>query len=1060
MFIYQFLLLVGIIAVSWENIKAADVYLNNFETNSYGALFFDKNDDQHTGSSVSGLGDVNGDGYSDILIGAYNSSSIESNPAVVAYMVHSKSFNNFNHNLTLSTLTSNSEWSGTIIIGRSPKDSCGYTVSSAGDFNNDGFADFAISCPHADYQETSSSTRLNAGVAYLIFGSSNLSSIIYLNETMEGSYSGLRFWGGMEDEQSGMALAGGVDVNGDSYDDFFISAPYVANNTGVVYMIYGRARNLSSVEDVDLGASPFPYGVAIRGAATDSLTGYALAFSNMNGDSYPDLIIGAPTADYQGFGLEDVGMVYVLYGGYFTDSDIDLSQFISSRTTGFTISGASQEAHLGACVGGAGDVNNDGIQDLITLAVDGDVNTNRKDVGVFYVIYGRTGNAAGADVFTYNLDASPSLGYRIFPPGTQFRYPQQCLIVGDQNNDNIADLAIVLAGYDPRTSLYATTGTVFVIYGVSGRTRTKFDLNNFGTTGQYGYRIVGGSSERTHGMAIASADLDDDGTQELFIGRSYASLGGSTEGGAVYLLRNPYPRTRAPTAVPTILPSQTPTAIPTRIPTLQPTATPTIIPTLAPSARPTAVPTAIPSTLPTIRPSAVPTRAPTVVPSAVPSIRPTPSTIVLSSKTYRAENLYAFATVHPNIGIPLTWGAEDSGGILPEDALQPLQRIVAGSNSFVGLTVSGGLVAWGTNSSIWGWRDLLYSSNIVAESVVSTGGAYAGITTAGGVFAIGNPAVGGDVDLQGLAAHLQEGVFSLTASASAFAALTYSGEVFTWGHVLGGGGVTSGTMPALSNVYMLASTSTSFAALREDGSVVTFGDANSGGNSSAVAAQLASGVVHIVGSKSVFAAFKLDGSLVTWGHPTRGGDSSAVAPLLAGGVVHVAYNDMAFAALKADGSVVTWGEPLYGGDSSAVQSELEEGVSYLYATGKAFAALTSTGRVVAWGASTHGGEVPFSLAPSLASGVRSVSATRRAFAALKEDGSVVVWGNAYQGGEAYSVAPFLISNVTLVCGNEAAFTAVRSDGLVVGWGHMAVLGTTGGTVLTQNISFAGVTSCA
>ena len=816
------------------------------------------------------------------------------------------------------------------------------------------------------------------------------------------NYNGFRVWGATASEQSGFQLAGGGDVNNDGYDDILIGTPAYNSNTGIVYLIFGHSGSYS---DIDMASTTTNFGIKIYGIQTEAYTGYSVAFSNINNDNYDDVIIGSPLANYNG--AENSGTIYVLYGGNNTfTADIQLTEFVSHQDMGFLIRGIEND-YLGIILNKAGDINNDGIQDIIATSYFGSINTERTSTGMHYVIYGRTGISSGINITTSQLISTPSLGYRILSPGSDNRSPWSCTTVGDQNNDGINDVAVLLKQYDPEETQHSSTATVYIIYGTNGNIRTELELSEFNSTDTYGYRIVARNPSSYETIVTTAGDLNNDGSTDIMIGRPYATINGNSNAGLVYLLLNRYNGTGDVTSI-----------------------------------------------APTINP----TRSPTIVPTVAPTVSPTSSFQVLSSKTYKTQNLYAFAAIHPQNGLPITWGAYNLGGNATGEALLPLQRIIASTSSYVAVTTAGGLVAWGTNSSIKGWKNYRFS-NINANTIVSTGGAYAGITTTGGVFTIGTAAVGGAVQSSSFASQLANNIRSLAASASAFAAVTTTGAVYTWGSAFAAGGVSTQSMPSLNNVVSITATTTSFAALRQDGSVVTFGDVYSGGDSSAVTSRLSSGVVHIVGSKSAFAAFKADGSLVTWGHPTRGGNSAAVSSLLQSGVVHVSFNDVAFAALKADGTVVTWGEEAGGGDSSAVQSELT-GVTHLYATGQAFAALTSSGRVVVWGASTHGGVVPSSLTSSLLSGVTSVSNPRRAFAALKTDGSVVVWGNAYQGGEAYTIAPLLTSNVNLVCGNEAAFTAVRSDGMVVGWGHMTVLGTTGGVVLAQDIAYASVTSCA
>jgi hypothetical protein len=992
--------------------QAEDVDLSLFQNGADGVQFAGGMERENIGASASGVGDVNGDGIDDLLIGAVGITDENSHKTGGAYLVYGTEA----PLLGVLNTAHHTSWATTAIKihGGETGALCGQAVAGIGYFNDDEFSDFAIGCPGA-----SSAT----GITFVLLGSEAISTNFTLQGDSMVDFQGFRVTGATPAESSGSVLAGGGDINGDSLDDLLIGAP-LYQYSGAVYAIFGRSSGFYDI-DMDQHTSTQAVAITTSGTYTHAMLGSALAIANVHGNRHADVIIGA-----QGTNVDNIsgaGRVYVISGANFQNGDINLDSFAdddgdNDLPLSYTLSGTSTMEYFGSGISDLGDLNGDGASELLIAASGGSYSDLRHMVGIVYVVYSGFNYT---DLPSNNLTDTDQggYGYRVIGPGTTYDSAsmQRVANVGDQNGDHINDFAIpFMTQFN-----YTTDFLVYVVYGSADG--TDVDLRSF--TDAHGYRIR--SSAGLELMVVAGAgDFNRDGREDVVVGASDATVEGNNGAGMVYLLTNGAAFT-TPLAVPSAVPSATPS-------------------------EPSAVPSVIPSAFGSVTDLyEQPSSTPTMIPSAT-------GGLMRASKTYKARNLYAFAALHPEDSTPLAWGAAKLGGNTSSvDASIPLARIVPSTSSFLGVTSSGGLLGWGMNSSIAGWTALAGATDIVASSVVANGGAYAGLTASGAVFAVGSAAVGGNVKSaqwsNGFSSQLSYGIASITASASSFAALTSWGSVYVWGSKFTGGGVSSSTNTALDYCAKMVATTASFACLKYDGSVVTFGDTYTGGDSSAVTSQLHD-VVHIVGAKSTFAAFRADGSLVTWGHPTRGGDSSAVASLLTD-VVHVIYNDLAFAALLADGRVVTWGEARGGGDSSAVQSQLSY-VKALYATGKAFAALTASGGVVAWGDESNGGEVPSSLVSQLYYGVKEVYATRRAFAALKHDGPVHVWGNAYQGGEAYAVTDYLSAQVNALCANEAAFTAFRSDGTVVAWGHMTVLGFTGGMVIAQNAAYANITQCA
>ncbi|EKD79422.1 MAG: hypothetical protein ACD_41C00079G0002 [uncultured bacterium] len=221
--------------------------------------------------------------------------------------------------------------------------------------NGDNYDDFLIG---ASYNE-------GTGTAYLVYGQSgaftatNLSSVTKLSG--EGS-----------SDRAGAHLSGIGDINGDGYDDFLIGA---ANNdsagdgAGAAYLIYGRATAITS-------ASLTTSAIRFTGEATGDQAGiYVGGGGDVNGDGYDDFLIGARLNDDAG---ADAGAAYVVYGqatNYTTSSLATTSQF----------TGVTDGELAGEGVDIAGDVNNDGYDDIIVGAAQNDnVSMNS---GIVYLGY-------------------------------------------------------------------------------------------------------------------------------------------------------------------------------------------------------------------------------------------------------------------------------------------------------------------------------------------------------------------------------------------------------------------------------------------------------------------------------------------------------------------------------------------------------------------------------------------------------------------------------------------------------------------------------------------------
>ncbi len=196
------------------------------------------------GWSVDSAGDVNNDGYDDVIVGAYNYST----GAGVAYVYHGSSGG-------LSTTAATT-------LSGSSSSAFGYSVSGVGDVNNDGYDDVAVGSP---------AYSSNAGRAYVFHGSSSGVSTT-ASTTISGAPS----------TYTGACVTAVGDINRDGYADIAVGAPWNGGYNGSVLVYHGSASGTSSTVTT-----------TINGPGPNSYFGWSIAGGDVTGDGYADLLIGA-----------------------------------------------------------------------------------------------------------------------------------------------------------------------------------------------------------------------------------------------------------------------------------------------------------------------------------------------------------------------------------------------------------------------------------------------------------------------------------------------------------------------------------------------------------------------------------------------------------------------------------------------------------------------------------------------------------------------------------------------------------------------------------------------
>jgi hypothetical protein len=400
----------GIVFLGRTSITAGThISVNLFLTSSqsqpgYNVRLLGAYTENRLGTSVA-VGDVNGDGFDDLIAGAYSASPdltpspyypdrriyhyaapITRSQSGAVYVVLGRSIwtTDSSHYLDLQIYLYEAT-----IYGDDSYDAFGRSVAS-GDLNGDGYDDIVVGADGGD--PGAPLTRTNAGEIYVFWGRSTITytacsgdfysdtfvcdnqiitDLHYITQTAHVTLTGV-----MTDDGAGYDLST-ADLNQDGYDDITIGAPGASPSSqasaGAAYVVYGRE---SFSPTVPLSSAD----LTLSGASADDRLGQAVAAADLNRDGYDDLLLGTPYADYSPV-ITDTGALYVLCGGDNLSGALDLN---NSAHYNARVRITHALAYMGFGPSG-GDVNTDGWPELVVGAPGYDP-PDRPDAGAAYAI--------------------------------------------------------------------------------------------------------------------------------------------------------------------------------------------------------------------------------------------------------------------------------------------------------------------------------------------------------------------------------------------------------------------------------------------------------------------------------------------------------------------------------------------------------------------------------------------------------------------------------------------------------------------------------------------------
>jgi hypothetical protein len=417
------------------------------------------------GYSVAGAGDVNGDGYDDVIVGAIRYDAGQTDEGA-AFIFHGSASGLGNGNPATAATQIESNQINAFL---------GWSVGGAGDVNGDGYDDVIVGARNFAAGQT------GEGAAFVFLGSASGIADGDPNTAaaqLEANQAAASF---------GYSVAGAGDVNGDGYDDVIVGARNYASGQsgeGGAFVFLGSALGIGD-------GNPSNAAAVLQGDQSNANFGHVVdGAGDVNGDGYDDVIVGAPNYDA---GQSNEGAAFVFLG---SASGVASAPASAAATQ---LEGEQISAALGTGAAGAGDVNGDGYDDVIASATLYDA--GETDEGAAFVFHGSPAGIADATPATAATQLESNVGSSEFGASVAG--------VGDVTGDGYSDVVVGATGY---TVAQFEEGAAFLFAGGpsgvadSSPSSATVVLRPNQASALMGYSVAG------------AGDVNGDGGRDLLVG--------------------------------------------------------------------------------------------------------------------------------------------------------------------------------------------------------------------------------------------------------------------------------------------------------------------------------------------------------------------------------------------------------------------------------------------------------------------------------------------------------------------------------------------------------------
>ncbi len=359
------------------------------------AILAGESADDHSGHAVAGAGDVDMDGFDDLLIGAYHA-NLAGEDAGAAYLAY-------------GPISGDRSLSGAAIrlLGEAEGDQAGHSVAAAGDTNGNNYADLLVGAPYNDESGD------DAGMAYLVQGP--------LSAELDLAQADARLMGEARSDRAGWCVSGAGDVDANGFDDILVGAygeDSGEGEAGAVYLLLSPLRGHLRLDEAD---------AKLMGEAASDHAGASIAAAgDTDGDGYDDILLGATGDDDGG---SEAGAAYLVLG--------PVSGELSLESADAKLQGESTSDYTGT-VAGAGDLDSDGYDDLLVGAPMQD--EGARDGGLVYIVHGpllASRSLSEADVTLASRESFAYAGSALAAPGDVNGDGWPDLLVGAYASDDI-----------------------------------------------------------------------------------------------------------------------------------------------------------------------------------------------------------------------------------------------------------------------------------------------------------------------------------------------------------------------------------------------------------------------------------------------------------------------------------------------------------------------------------------------------------------------------------------------------------------------------------------------